>query len=49
MRQVLANMIQWEGYQEVVSLFRDIIRLQQELKAETEATVERQGSDVFDD
>ena len=49
MREVLASMIQWEGYQEVVSLFRDIIRLQQELKAETEATVERQGSDVFDD
>lgn len=49
MRSVLANMIQWEGYQEVVSMFRDILRLQQELKAETQETIEDQAGDVFDD
>jgi hypothetical protein len=49
MRSVLANMIQWEGYQEVVSMFRDILRLQQELKAETQDTIEDQAGDVFDD
>ena len=42
-------MIQWEGYQEVVTMLRDIIRLQQELRAETQTTLEKEASDVFDD
>ena len=49
MREILANMIQWEGYQEVVSLLRDILRLQEELRAETRESLQEQGSDVFDD
>jgi DNA-binding ferritin-like protein len=49
MRAVLENMIQWEGYQEVISMLRDIIRLQQELHDETKKTLEDQASDVFDD
>ncbi len=49
MRSVLANMIQWEGYQEVVNMLRDIIRLQQSLRSETRETFEDQADDVFDD
>jgi DNA-binding IscR family transcriptional regulator len=48
MRQILANMIQWEGYQEAVTMLRDILRLQNELRSETQKAVEKQGSDVFD-
>lgn len=49
MRSVLSNMVQWEGYQEVVGLLRDIIRLQQELRGETKSTLQEKGRDVFDD
>jgi hypothetical protein len=49
MRGVLANMLQWEGYQEVVNMLRDIIRLQQELHTETTETLEDRADDVFDD
>ncbi len=49
MRSVRDNMIQWEGYQEVVSMLRDIIRLQQELQNETRKALQDQASDVFDD
>ena len=49
MRSVLSKMIQWEGYQEVVGLLRDIIRLQQELRGETKSTLQEHGRDVFDD
>ena len=48
MRAVLANMIQWEGYQEAVNLLRDILRMQSELETETKRTLEEQGADVFD-
>ena len=49
MREILANMIQWEGYQEVVSMLRDILRLQEELRTETRESLQEQGGDVFDD
>jgi len=49
MREVLDNMIQWEGYQEVVGLLRDIIRLQQELHKESQDALEKQASEVFGD
>ena len=49
MRNVLANMLQWEGYQEVVSMLREIIRLQNELEEETRRTIEEQAGDIFDD
>lgn len=48
MREILANMIQWEGYQEAVSMLRDILRLQNELRTETQKAIEQQGSDIFD-
>jgi len=49
MRAVLATMIQWEGYHEVVEMLRDIIRLQNELTEETKETLLREADEVFDD
>lgn len=49
MREVLANMIQWEGYQEAVNTLRDILRLQAELEAETQRAIEDQARDIFDE
>ncbi len=49
MRQILAHMIQWEGYQEALTLLRDIVGLQKELNKETQDEVERQGADIFDE
>lgn len=49
MRAVLANMLQWEGYQEAVNMLRDILRLQKELRTETEDTAQEQGGKIFDE
>jgi len=49
MRAILANMLQWEGYQEAVNMLRDILRLQKELRTETKDAVQEQGGKVFDD
>ena len=49
MRTVLENMVQWEGYQEVVGMLRDLIRIQQQLRQETQEALEDQASDIFDD
>ncbi len=49
MREALANMIQWEGYQEAVNMLRDILRMQSELEAETQRAIEDQAGDIFDD
>ena len=49
LRAILANMLQWEGYQEVVNMLRDIVRLQGELNAESRRTVEEHASEIFDD
>jgi hypothetical protein len=49
MRAILANMLQWEGYQEAVNMLRDILRLQNELRTETKDAAKQQGSGVFDD
>jgi hypothetical protein len=49
MRSVLASMIQWESYQDVVNVLREIVRLQRELRAETEEALQRQADDVFED
>lgn len=48
MREVLATMVQYEGYQEVVNMLRDILRLQSELKAETQKRAQHEAGDVFD-
>lgn len=49
LRIVLNNMLQWEGYQEAVSMLRDIVRLQEELNRETRKSVEEHAGGVFDD
>ena len=49
MRAVLARMIQWEGYHEIVGLLRDIVRLQGELAEETRKEVVEGADDLFDD
>lgn len=49
MRSVLARMIQWEGYHEVVNMLRDIIRLQRELEEETRKARERDVEGLFED
>lgn len=49
MQSILDNMLKWEGYQETVNMLREILRLQRELEDETQRTIEREGSDVFDD
>jgi hypothetical protein len=49
MRAVLSRMIQWEGYQELISMLRDIIRLQRALQTETKDVLQKQAGDVFDD
>jgi hypothetical protein len=49
MREVLSNMLEWEGYREVIQMLRDIIRLQRELHRETREVLEDRADDVFDD
>ena len=49
LRGILAHMIQWQGYQEAVTMLRDILRLQEELKAETRNRVKEEGKGIFDD
>ena len=48
MRAILANMIQWQGYQEAVSMLRDVLSLQEELKRETNEKLKKEGKDVFE-
>lgn len=48
MREVLATMVQWEGYQEVVNMLRDIMRLQGELNTETRQRAQSEADNVFD-
>jgi hypothetical protein len=47
MRAVLAKMLFREGYQEVVNMLRDILRLQDDLNIESRKTLERQAEEVF--
>lgn len=49
LRAILAHMIQWQGYQEAVSMLRDILRLQEELKNETRNRLKEEGKGVFED
>ena len=49
MRSVLSNMIQWEGYYEVVTMLRDIIRLQKELGEEAGESLLEEAEGVFEE
>lgn len=47
MRAVLEAMNKWEGFHETISLMQTIIKLQKELKTETEEELNRQLDDIF--
>lgn len=49
MRAVLARMIQWEGFQEALTLLREIVALQRDVNEQTQDEVERQGEGIFDE
>ncbi|MFQ5489763.1 MAG: hypothetical protein ACE5GE_03480 [Phycisphaerae bacterium] len=49
MRNALNNMLKWEGFQETVTMLREILRLQKELNAETAKALETQGAEIFGD
>ena len=47
MRAVLANMIKWEGLEDMVVALRDLVRLQEQLRQQTRQIIEQQGSSLF--
>jgi len=47
MREILAHMLQWEGFHEAVTILRDILKMQGGLNAETEAELERRLEKLF--
>lgn len=47
MRLILARMLKWEGFQEVVTMLREILRLQGELNVETRQELERRAADIL--
>ena len=49
MRAVLARMIQWGRYHEVLDMLRDIIRLQDELNVETKDVLLEEADEFFDE
>ncbi len=49
MQDILDHMLKWEGFQQTVSLLREIMLLQEELNVETRAEIEAGTDDVFDD
>lgn len=47
MYAILANMLKWEGYNEAVGLLRDVIRLQGDVKRQTQKRLEEQAEKLF--
>ncbi|NOT01680.1 MAG: hypothetical protein HOP29_13745, partial [Phycisphaerales bacterium] len=47
MREILANMLKWEGFQEAVTMLRDILRLQGQLSDETQEELERRAAELL--
>ncbi len=48
MRRVLASMLKWEGFQEAVTMLREILRLQGELNEETRDEIERRAAELLE-
>jgi hypothetical protein len=42
MNRILASLLKWEGYQEAVTLLRDVLKMQKSLEKETEGRIEAQ-------
>jgi hypothetical protein len=49
MRRILSHMLKWEGFQEVVTMLREILRLQGELESETNEELERRAAAILGD
>jgi hypothetical protein len=47
MRDILANMLEWEGYREAVALLREIIEAQSDIRAGTAQALERQVEQIL--
>ncbi|MFO0974090.1 MAG: hypothetical protein U1A27_11740 [Phycisphaerae bacterium] len=47
MRSILANMLKWEGYNEAVSLMRDLLKLQSDVNRQTQVEIERRLDELF--
>jgi len=47
MRSILANMLKWEGFNEAVGLLQDLLKLQSEVKGETQKEMERRLEELF--
>ncbi len=48
MREVLRNMVKWEGYQEAVTLLRQVLRTQKEVNEKTIKEYQRRIRSIFD-
>lgn len=42
MNRILASLLKWEGYQEAVTLLRDVLKMQREVNEETQQRIERE-------
>lgn len=49
MQTILANMLRWEGYQEAVSMLREIIGEQAEIRGRTMKAIEQQLEDILNE
>ncbi len=47
MRIILTNMLKWEGFNEAVGLLQDLLKLQSEVKGETQKEMERRLEELF--
>ncbi len=47
MQAILANMIRWEGYNEAVGLLQDLLKIQGDVKRETQAEMQRRLDEMF--
>jgi len=48
MREILRNMVKWEGYQEAVTLLREVLKAQKEVSDETRREYRRRIERIFD-
>jgi hypothetical protein len=49
MREVLKNMVKWEGYQEAVTLLREVLKAQKQVSEETLKEYQRRIRAIFED
>ena len=49
MRNILKNMVKWEGYQEAVTLLREVLKAQRDVSEETVREYKRRIEKIFDE